>query len=147
PLLEDEGIAKRGHDLKTVVLVLARSGITLRGLSVDSILASYLLDANRSNHVLEEVALEHLGYRAHSEEDIRGKGAKAVSFQNLSPETVREFAAERADLAWQLSGKLAPLIVSEQLESVYRDLEMPLVPVLTGIERAGVLVDGALLAS
>ena len=89
PLLEDEAIGKRGHDLKVVALVLARSGITLRGLDFDSILASYLLDANRSNHVLEEVALEHLGYRAHSEEDIRGKGAKAVSFQNLSPETVR----------------------------------------------------------
>ena len=147
PLLEDEAIGKRGHDLKVVALVLARSGITLRGLDFDSILASYLLDANRSNHVLEEVALEHLGYRAHSEEDVRGKGAKAVSFQNLSPETVREFAAERADLAWQLSGKLAPLIVSEQLESVYRDLEMPLIPVLTDIERAGVLVDGPLLAS
>jgi DNA polymerase-1 len=147
PLLEDESIGKRGHDLKVVALVLSRSGITLRGLDFDSILASYLLDANRSNHVLEEVALEHLGYRAHSEEDVRGKGVKAVSFQNLSPESIRSFAAERADLAWQLSGKLAPLIVSEQLESVYRDLEMPLIPVLVDIERAGVLVDQPLLAS
>ena len=147
PLLEDVVVGKRGHDLKVVALVLARSGITLRGLDFDSILASYLLDANRSNHVLEEVALEHLRYRAHSEEDVRGKGAKAVPFQNLSPEAIRSFAAERADLAWQLSGKLAPLIVSEQLESVYRDLEMPLIPVLADIERAGVLVDGPLLAA
>ena len=147
PLLEDEGIAKRGHDLKTVVLVLARSGITLRGLSVDSILASYLLDANRSNHVLEEVALEHLGYRAHSEEDVRGRGAKATSFATISPEAIRSFASERADLAWQLSGKLSPLIISEGLEAVYRELEMPLIPVLVDIERAGVLVDLPLLAS
>ncbi len=147
PLLEDESIAKRGHDLKVVALVLARAGITLRGLDFDSILASYLLDANRSNHVLEEVALEHLGYRAHSEDDVRGKGAKAVSFQNLSPEDIRSFASERADLAWQLSGRLAPLIVSEKLEQVYRELEMPLIPVLLDIERAGVLVDGPLLAA
>jgi DNA polymerase-1 len=147
PLLEDESIAKRGHDLKVVALVLARAGITLRGLDFDSILASYLLDANRSNHVLEEVALEHLGYRAHTEEDVRGRGAKAASFQTLSSEDIRSFAAERADLAWQLSGKLAPLIVSEQLEPVYRDLEMPLIPVLLDIERAGVLVDGPLLAA
>jgi DNA polymerase-1 len=147
PLLEDDVIAKRGHDLKTVALVLARSGITLRGLSFDSILASYLLDANRSNHVLEEVALEHLGYRAHSEEDVRGRGVKAASFATLSPEAIRSFAAERADLAWQLSGKLAPLIVSENLAPVFRELEMPLIPVLVDIERAGVLVDGPLLAS
>jgi DNA polymerase-1 len=147
PLLEDASIGKRGHDLKVVALVLSRSGITLRGLDFDSILASYLLDANRSNHVLEEVALEHLGYRAHTEEDVRGKGARSTAFQAMSPEDLRSFAAERADLAWQLSGKLAPLIISEQLEPVYRDLEMPLIPVLVDIERAGVLVDGPLLAT
>jgi DNA polymerase-1 len=147
PLLEDEAIAKCGHDLKTVALVLARSRIVLRGLDFDSILASYLLDANRSNHVLEEVALEHLGYRAHTEEDVRGRGAKAVPFPSLSPDALRSFAAERADLAWQLSDRLSPLIVRENLETVYRDLEMPLVPVLVDVERAGVLVDSLLLAS
>jgi DNA polymerase I len=147
PLLEDEAIGKRGHDLKTVALVLARSSITLRGLDFDSILASYLLDANRPNHVLEEVALEHLGYRARSEEDVRGRGAKAMPFPGLSPDVVCGFAAERADLAWQLSGKLSPLLASENLEPVYRELEMPLIPVLADIERAGVLVDGPLLAA
>jgi DNA polymerase I len=147
PLFEDETIAKRGHDLKTVALVLARSAITLRGLGFDSILASYLLDANRSNHVLEEVALEHLGYRARTEEDVRGRGAKATPFPNLSPDAVHSFAAERADLAWQLSGKLSSLIISENLEGVYRELEMPLIPVLVDVERAGVLIDIPLLAS
>ena len=126
---------------------MARAGITLRGLGFDSILGSYLLDANRSNHILEEVALEHLGYRARTEEDVRGRGAKATPFPNLSPDAVYSFAAERADLAWQLSGKLSSLVISENLEGVYRDLEMPLVPVLVDIERAGVLVDIPLLAS
>ena len=147
PVFEDAAIAKRGHDLKTTALVLAQTGITLRGLGVDSMLASYLLDANRSSHGLEEVALEHLGYRARSEEEVRGRGARAAPFPSLSPDALLGFAGERADLAWQLSGKLLPLIVSEQLEPVYRGLEMPLIPVLADIERAGVLVDRPLLAS
>jgi DNA polymerase-1 len=147
PLLEDEAIAKRGHDLKTTVLVLSRAGIEMQGLGFDSILASYLLDANRSSHGLEEIALEYIGYRARTEEDVRGKGVKATSFPNMAPDAVLGFAGERSDLAWQLSGKLAPLLMSEQLEPVYRNLEMPLIPVLVDIERAGVLVDGPLLAS
>jgi DNA polymerase-1 len=147
PLLEDETIAKRGHDLKRTALLLSRSGIALRGLGFDSMLASYLIDANRSSHGLEEIALEYLGYRARTEEDVRGSGTKAVAFHNLSPEAILGYASERADLAWQLSGRLAPLLASEQLEPVYRGLEMPLIPVLVAIERAGVLVDGPLLAS
>jgi len=147
PLLEDEAIAKRGHDLKTTLLVLSRAGVEMRGLAFDSLLASYLLDANRSSHGLEEVALEHLGYRARTEEDVRGKGVKATPFTNMAPDAVLGYAGERADLAWQLSGRLAPLVVSEQLEPVFRELEMPLIPVLAAIEQAGVLVDGPLLAS
>jgi DNA polymerase-1 len=147
PLLEDTGIGKRGHDLKSTALVLSRFGVILRGLEFDSILASYLLDANRSSHGLEEVALEHLGYRARTEEEVRGRGGKAAPFRNLSPEAVVSFAGERADLAGQLSARLSPLIASERLEDVYRTLEMPLIPVLVDIERAGVLVDLPLLAS
>jgi DNA polymerase-1 len=146
-VLEDDTVTKRGHDLKTVALVLAQAGITPRGLGADSMLASYLLDANRSNHDLEEVALEHIGYRARTDEELRGKGVKATPFPSLAPETVLGFAGERADLAWQLSDKLIPLVASEQLEPVYRELEMPLVPVLVDIERAGVLIDGPQLAA
>ena len=147
PLLEDNAIAKRGHDLKTTALVLGRAGISLRGLDFDSSLASYLLDANRSSHGLEEIALEHLGYRARTEEEVRGRGTRATPFESLAPEAILGFAGERSDLAWQLSGKLAPLVISEQLEPVYRDLEMPLIPVLVDIERAGVLVDRPLLSA
>ena len=147
PLLEDETLAKRGHDLKGSSLILSRQGITLRGLAFDSMLASYLLDATRPSHDLEDAALQHLGYRARTAEDVRGRGARSVAFSQVSPENLLGFAGERADLAWQLSGKLAPQLVSEQLEPVFRDLEMPLIPVLAHVEQAGVLIDTPLLAA
>ena len=145
PLLEDPAVRKVGHDLKFDVVVLARHGITLQGLAFDSMLASYLLDATRPGHPLEETSLEHLGYKALTEEDVCGRGAKAVSFARLAPEAVLNFAGERADLARQLSNRLAPLLVTDQLEPVYRDLEMPLVPVLAAVERAGIRIDGPAL--
>jgi DNA polymerase-1 len=147
PLLEDPSIKKVGHDLKFDLIVLARHGITLAGLEFDSMLASYLLDATRPGHPLEESSLEHLGYKALTEEDVCGRGAKAVPFTRLAPELLLTFAGERADLARQLSNRLAPLLVTDHLEEVYRQLEMPLVPVLADIERAGIRIDGPALAA
>lgn len=147
PLLEDERIRKVGHDLKFETLVLARHGITLRGRAFDSMLASYLLDATRPGHPLEETSLEHLGYKALTEEDVCGRGAKAVPFARLEPSAVLNYAGERADLARQLSNRLAPLLVTDHLEPVYRDLEMPLIPVLADVERAGIAIDGPALAA
>jgi DNA polymerase-1 len=147
PLLEDPSIAKVGHDLKFDVIVLARHGITLAGLDFDSMLASYLLDATRPGHPLEESSLEHLGYKALTEEDVCGRGAKALPFAKVTPESLLTFAGERADLARQLSNRLAPLLVTDHLEEVYRQLEMPLIPVLADIERAGIRIDGPALAA
>ena len=147
PLLEDPSIRKLGHDLKFDTVVLARHGITLRGIAFDSMLASYLLDATRPGHPLEETSLEHLGYKALTEEDVCGRGAKATPFARLTAEGVLNFAGERADLARQLSNRLAPLLVTDQLDTVYRDLEMPLVPVLAAVERAGIRIDGPALAA
>jgi DNA polymerase-1 len=145
PLLEDPSIRKLGHDLKIDALLLARHEITLGGLQFDSMLASYLLDATRPGHPLEESSLEHLGYKALTDEDICGRGVKAVPFARLAPEAILTFAGERADLARQLSNRLAPLLVTDQLEEVYRQLEMPLIPVLVDVERAGVRIDGPAL--
>jgi DNA polymerase-1 len=147
PLLEDPLIRKLGHDLKFDALLLARHGIVLGGLEFDSMLASYLLDATRPGHPLEESSLEHLGYKALTEEDVCGRGAKAVSFTRVSPEAFLTFAGERADLARQLSNRLAPLLVTDQLQEVYRRLEMPLIPVLADIEQAGIRIDGPALAA
>src|SRR4051812_5431986 len=93
-VLEDPTIPKVGHDLKYDAIVLARHGITLRGLDIDTMLASYLLDATRSEHKLEDLALENVGYKAIAEEDVCGRGAKAVSLADLPVEAATDYAAE-----------------------------------------------------
>jgi DNA polymerase-1 len=145
-VLEDEAIAKVGHDVKFDVIVLERHGVALRGIETDTMLASYLLDATRSAHPLEELALEHAGYKALREEDLCGRGAKAIDFAQIPAEAALDYAGERADLALQLSDRLPDLLRKEDLETVYRELELPLVPVLVAIERAGVRIDGPALA-
>ena len=116
PLLEDEAVRKVGHDLKFDAVLLEGHGITMRGLAFDSMLASYLLDATRSGHPLEEASLEHLGYKALTEEDVCGRGVKALALSRLAPADALNFAGERADLARQLSNRLAPLLVTDQLD-------------------------------
>ncbi len=147
PILEDERIAKVGHDLKFDAIVLARHGVTLRGLETDTMLASYLLDATRSAHQLEDLALEHAGYKALTEEDVCGRGAKSIPFAQAPLARLLDYAGERSDLALQMAGPLRELLKKEELERLYEDLERPLVPVLVDIERAGIRIDGAALAS
>jgi DNA polymerase-1 len=114
---------------------------------MDTMLASYLLDATRSGHPLEATALEHLSYKALTEEDVCGRGAKAVPLAHIDPDAVLNFAGERADLALQLADRLSPMLVTDRLDRVYRDLERPLIPVLARIERAGIRIDAVALAS
>ena len=147
PVLEDASIGKIGHDLKFDAIVLARHGVVLGGLETDIMLASYLLDATRSSHPLEDLALEHAGYKALREEDVCGRGAKAVSFRAIPRDTALNYAGERADLALQLDPVLLALIRQDQLEPLYRDLEMPLIPVLVDVERAGIHIDGRALSA
>jgi len=147
PLLEDESVRKVGHDLKFDAIVLARHGITLRGLEIDVMIASYLLDATRSSHPLEDLAIEHAGYKALTEEDVCGRGVKAVSFAAVSIARALDYAGERADLSLQLAGTLEGLLAREELQRLYDDLEHPLIPVLVAIERAGVKIDPGALAS
>src|SRR5215471_620838 len=147
PVLENASIEKVGHDLKSDCIVLARHGVTFRGLSVDTMLASYLLDATRSGHPLETSVLEYLGYKALLEEDVCGKGARALSLIDTPPSAALTFAAERADLSLQLAANLWPTLVRDELDQVYLQLELPLVPVLVDMERAGVRIDGAALGT
>jgi len=147
PLLEDETVRKVGHDLKLDSMLLETHGIALGGLSFDTMMASYVLDAARAGHALENASLEHLGYKALTEQDVCGRGAKAQALARIAPEDVLTFAGERADLALQLSHRLAPKLVSEQLDDVFLQIEMPLVPVLAQIERAGIRVDRSSLAA
>ena len=147
PLLGDSAIRKVGHDLKTAALVLARHDAPLTGLDLDTLLASYLIDATKSAHTLGELALELVGYRAIADEAVIGKGAQARSFADVPAEAVLELAGERSDLPLQIADRLAEGLVAEGLDALYREMELPLVPVLVDIERTGVLVDTKVLAA
>ena len=140
-VLEDPAVKKIGHDLKFDLMMLSHEGIALAGLDVDTMLASYVADATRSSHTLEEVALEHLGYKALTQEDVCGTSQKAVTLPHLPAAALLNFAGERADLAWQLAQTLVGRLREEGLESLYRELEIPLIPVLADIESSGVRID------
>jgi DNA polymerase-1 len=147
PVLEDAAIEKTGHDLKRVVLLLARAGIRLQGLGCDTMIAAYLLDANRSNQALEPLSLERLGYKALTQEGVCGKGARAMPIADVPVDGLLDYAGERADLPLQLADVLMPALEQEGLGAVYRDLERPLVPILARLEQAGVKVDRHVLAA
>jgi DNA polymerase-1 len=147
PVFEDEAVQKDGHDLKYDAIVLARHGVTLRGFEFDTMLASYLLDATRSGHLIEDLAIEHTSYKALSAEDVCGRGAKAVSLAEVPIDAAVVYACERADLAGQLAPTLRALLAKEELSEVYGTLELPLIPVLMAVERAGVRVDTDALAA
>lgn len=147
PVLSSPGIGKIGHDLKADLIVLGRHGVELGGLGMDTMLAAYLLDANRSSQALEPIALEQLGYKALTEEDVRGKGVKARAFADVSVEAILDYAGERADLPLQLAQAFAPSLEQDGLLPVYRELERPLVPILASLERTGVRVDVKALAA
>ena len=147
PALTDPNISKTGHNLKTDLIVLGRHGVKLAPLGLDTMIASYLVDANRSNQDLEPIVLEQLSYKAVTEEEVRGKGVKAQPFSRVPVDAVLDYAGERADLALQLGAILEPQLAKGELASVYRDLELPLVPILAELELAGVRVDVRALAS
>jgi DNA polymerase-1 len=147
PVLEDPAIKKIGHDLKFDAILLERHGVVMRGLETDTMIASYLVDANRSSHPLEELALEHTGYKALTEEDVCGRGAKSVSFSQIPVQAALDYGGERSDLALQLAPALRAIMDRETLTPVYENLEHPLIPVLMAIERAGVRIDATALAS
>jgi len=147
PVLANPRVAKSGFDLKSASLVLDRHGLRLDGLADDVMLESYVLDATRAAHEIEVLAIEQAGYKAMTEEELRGKGAKATPLADVAPDRLRDYAGERADLAWQLAPRLRAALDEASLAEVYRTLELPLIPVLVAIERAGVRLDREVLGS
>src|SRR5262249_27688821 len=130
PVLEDATIQKVGHDLKFDAIVLERHGVILRGLDLDTMLASYLIDATRTEHRLQDLALELLSYKAIAEEGVCGRGAKAVSLAEVPVEAAVDYACERADLSGQLAPIFREQMEKDALTDVYAHLELPLIPVL-----------------
>ena len=141
PLLESDAVKKVGQHLKYDANVLANHGITLRGIAHDTMLQSYIIDAVGSRHDMGSLALKYLGQRVISFEEVAGKGAKQVSFDHVDIEQAAAYAAEDADVTLRLHEALMPKLEAEAtLKEVYQRLELPLVPVLSKIERNGAFV-------
>ena len=147
PALANPEIAKAGHDLKFIALALDRCGAALQGPLFDIEIASYLVDATRSSHSIEGLAIERANYKAASEEELTGTGIKALTLDAVPADSLARFAGERADLPLSLATGLQEDLTREKLDGVYRDLEEPLIPVLVSMERAGVGVDTGALAA
>ena len=147
PLLEDDAIKKIGQNLKYDMSVLAEdAGITLRGVAFDTMLESYVLDSVATRHDMDSLALKYLGHKTISFEEIAGKGAKQLTFNQVGLHEASPYAAEDADLTLRLHQTLWPKLEQEgRLPEVFRDIELPLVTVLSRIERNGTYVDATLL--
>jgi DNA polymerase-1 len=146
PLLEDPNRPKLGHHLKYDAHVLANYGIALNGQQFDSMLESYVLNSVATRHEMDLTVEKYLGVRTIRYEDVAGKGAKQITFNQVEVDRAAAYAAELSDVTLQLHSALWPQIEAvPTLKAVYETIEQPLVPVLYRMERAGVLVDRELL--
>jgi len=142
PLFADGAKKKLGQHGKYDLHVLRRHGIEVAGYADDTMLESFVLNAGIARHDMDSLALRHLGYATIKYEDVCGKGAKQIGFAQVSLEDATCYAAEDADITLRLHRALSPKLAAEPtLLSVYRDIEMPLVPVLARVEANGVRID------
>ena len=149
PLFEDASVVKVGHDLKFAGNVLANHGVELAGARCDTMLESYVFDSvGTRRHSLDDLAAKHLGVRMVRYDDVAGRGAKQLAFAAVGMEAAVDYGAQRADMALRLHEALWPrLEETGRLQRVYENIELPLLPVLSRLERAGALVDADCLAA
>ena len=144
PALEDPTKKKLGQHGKYDLHVLRRHGVNLQGYHDDTMLESFVLNSTATRHDMDSLAMRYLGYTTIKFEEVAGKGAKQISFSQVGLDEACRYAAEDADVTLRLHHALQPqLQATPSLDSVYRDIEMPLVPVLTRIEANGVHIDMA----
>jgi DNA polymerase-1 len=146
PILENPGIAKLGHHLKYDAHVLLNYGIHLAGMRYDTMLESYVWNSVATRHDMDGAALRYLGVNTIKFEDVAGKGAKQLKFNEVPVERAAEYSSEDADVTLQLHRALWPQIESvPALQRLYEDMEQPLVPILLNMEHHGVLINRELL--
>ena len=146
PILEDPKQAKTGQNLKYDKEVLQHHGITLRGITHDTMLMSYLLDAGTSRHDMDTLALKHLGIHTIKFSEVAGTGKNQLTFDEVDLHQATRYAAEDADITLQLHRTLAPRLESDQaLAKLFREIEMPLIDALARTETNGVKVDADML--
>jgi DNA polymerase-1 len=146
PLLEDPGIKKVGQNLKYDMSIFAQHGIALQGIEFDTMLESYVLDSVATRHDMDSLAEKYLGEQTIKFADVAGKGAGQLTFNQIALEIAGPYAAEDADITLRLHQVLWPQVSAHtSLGKVFTNIELPLVPVLSRIERTGALVDDTLL--
>jgi len=143
--LEDSGKPKLGQNLKYDKHIFANHGVALSGIEHDTLLQSYVLESHRP-HDLDNLAQRHLGVKTVTYDEVTGKGPGRISFEQVAVDQATKYAAEDADIALQLHQTLYPQIAADpKLETIYHRVDMPLIDVLFGMERCGVLLDVKLL--
>jgi DNA polymerase-1 len=148
PILQNPAIAKVGQNLKYDITVMAHYDIHLQGVRFDTMLESYVLNSSASRHDMDTLALKYLGKKTISFSEVAGKGKQQLTFNQVPLEEAAPYAAEDADITLQLHQHLWPTIEQDaNLTTVFCEIEMPLVPVLSRMERCGVLIDQTLLAA
>lgn len=146
PLLEDPQRVKVGQNIKYDMMVLARYHIELAGIGFDTMLESYVLNSTGTRHDMDSLALKYLGYKTRKYEDVAGKGKGQINFSEVPIEQAAPYAAEDADITLRLHDVLWPrLREAPKLEKLFQEIEMPLVPVLAGMQRTGVRIDADML--
>jgi len=146
PVLESTAHKKLGHNLKYDMSVLANHGISLAGIQHDTMLQSYVLDSTSSRHDMDSLALKYLDITTTHYEDVAGKGAKQIPFNQVAIDDAAPYAAEDADVTLRLHQYFWPKLTQEtSLRQLYEDMEIPLLSILSRMERNGVLIDAARL--
>ncbi len=146
PIFANASIKKCGQNCKFDIAVLKTFGLTVAGVDFDSMIASFVQNSMRRSHGLDQLSLELLQYRPIPTEALIGKGKNQTTFDKLPTDRVCEYAAEDADVAWQLCEELGKRMTEPELAKLFREVEMPLVEVLADMELRGVAVDVALLS-
>ncbi len=140
-MLEDPAVEKTGQNLKYDLIVLERAGVKVRGFSFDTMVASYVLDPNRRQHSLDALTLTLLGHRMIPYSEVAGKGKSQISFAEVTLDRAREYACEDADFTLRLRELFEPQLTEQKLDGLFRELEIPLVPVLARMETNGIRID------
>jgi DNA polymerase-1 len=146
PILADPALPKVGQNIKYDLVILDRHGLPVDGVAFDTMVASYLLDSERS-HKLDNLAHDELGYRMVPIVDVIGRGAKQRSFADVPVALATRYAAEDADITLRLRDRFAPRLGAQDLDGLFRDVEMPLLGVLKEMEETGVAVDTGFLGA
>jgi DNA polymerase-1 len=146
-LLEDPAVPKVAQNAKYDILVLRRAGIAVAGLVSDTMVASYVLDPGRRSHGLDLLALEFLDHTMTSYEDLCGKGRQQLPYDVVPVSCARDYSCEDADVTWQLEQRFRPQLEAQQIDELYRDVEIPLVGVLADLEWVGIEIDRPWFAS